>query len=174
MICSTAFNGPQSFTAASPSRLGCSKSTSVSKEKICLKIQVYTSFTHQTNLYLISIIHLLVHEKVCQTFGFITASTALASILTVLAMSIERAVVIIYSVHAKSRYSIRSAWLIVVLIWVVSVCSCLPPLFGKFNRYTLDPSKTSCTRKFINEILSRLWRKILLLIDRKFDQISIN
>lgn len=86
-------------------------------------------------------------RAVCQTFGFITVSTALASILTVLAMSVERAIVIIYSLQARSRFTIRGAWLVVVLIWIVSVCSCLPPLLGKFNRYTLDPSKTSCTRE---------------------------
>lgn len=62
-------------------------------------------------------------------------------------MSVERAIVIKYSIYAKSRYTIRSAWLIVVLIWFISVASSLPPLFGKFNRFTLDPSKTSCTRK---------------------------
>lgn len=83
----------------------------------------------------------------CQTFGFLTVSTALASILTVVAMSIERAIVIGYSIHAKSHFTIRGAWLVVVLIWIMSICSCLPPLFGKFNRYTLDPSKTSCTRE---------------------------
>lgn len=83
----------------------------------------------------------------CQTFGFLTVSTAMASILTVLAMSIERALIIGYSIHAKSRFTIGGAWLVVAFIWLLAICCSLPPLFGKFNRYTLDPSRTSCTRK---------------------------
>lgn len=81
------------------------------------------------------------------SFGFITVSTAAASILTVLVMSVERAIVIIYSFRAKNKFTIRSAWIIIAIIWIISLASGLPPLFGKFNRYTLDPSKTSCTRK---------------------------
>lgn len=77
-------------------------------------------------------------------------TTASASVLTVLAMSVERAIVIKYSIYAKSRYTIRSAWLIVVLIWIVSIGSSLPPLFDRFNRFTLDPSKTSCTLDYLS------------------------
>lgn len=71
----------------------------------------------------------------------------MASILTVLAMSVERAIVIKYSIYVKDRFTIKLAWLIIIVIWSVSLLFCLPPLFGKFNRYTLDPSKTSCTRE---------------------------
>lgn len=89
---------------------------------------------------------------VCQIFGFISVSTAFASILTILAMSIERALVITYSINAKKRFTAKAAWLIIIIIWLISLISCIPPLFGKVNRYTLDPSKTSCTRKYANII----------------------
>lgn len=92
---------------------------------------------------------ILEYHFVCQSLGFITVSTALVSIMTVLVMSLERAIVVKYSVHAKNWLTIDLAWLLIIFIWLVCILSCIPPLFGKLNRYTLDPSKTSCTRKYL-------------------------
>lgn len=87
---------------------------------------------------------------VCQTFGFISTITALSSILTVLAMSIERAVVIRSNVAAKSRFTVRVAWFVTILIWLLSFLANLPPLLFDPFKYTLDPSKTGCFREYPN------------------------
>lgn len=91
-------------------------------------------------------------------------STAAASVLTVLAMSIERVLILSNPIKAKIRFTNRTAYLVTVMIWIVALGSSLPPLFGKFNRYTLDPSKTSCTRKY-NHSADPIKRCVLVFND---------
>lgn len=90
---------------------------------------------------------LLDDASVCNMLGFLTLSSALTSILTVSVLSLERAYVIASSSRNKNCISNRCAWIIVGCMWLLSISSTLPPLMGVGNRYTLDPSHTSCTRK---------------------------
>lgn len=66
-----------------------------------------------------------------------------------MAMSIERAVVIRSSMLAKSRISLRVAWVTTLFIWTGALLANLPPTIGMVARYRMDPSNTACSRKLL-------------------------
>ncbi|KAG9510288.1 Melanopsin [Fragariocoptes setiger] len=96
----------------------------------------------------------------CQILGFISVLTAIVSVVTIAAMSMERCYVILHPINGRKRFTTRVALSVTLIIWLYALCLSLPPLFGYFNHYVLDPSLTTCTCEYTQTLF---WLSILLV-----------
>lgn len=80
---------------------------------------------------------------VCQMKAVIQEASACASILTIVAFTLERYVAICHPIHTKTKSKFSRATKIIFIIWTISIFSSLP--YGKYIQinYLRDPEGKS-------------------------------
>ncbi|KAK0168605.1 hypothetical protein PV327_002384 [Microctonus hyperodae] len=84
-------------------------------------------------------------ETLCQIFPLFFYGNVAVSLLSMVAITINRYVLISKSDIYARLYTNRGITIMLILIWVVSFSLLLPPLTGIWGRLGLDPKTFSCT-----------------------------
>ena len=84
----------------------------------------------------------------CEFFGLIGGIFGLMSINTMATIAIDRYMAIGRPIHATKKMTRKKAFLMIVTVWIWSLSSSLPPLFG-WGRYIPEGFQTSCTFDYL-------------------------
>lgn len=84
----------------------------------------------------------------CEFYGLIGGIFGLMSINTMATIAIDRYLAIARPIHAAKKMTRKKAFLMIVTVWLWSLASSLPPLFG-WGRYIPEGFQTSCTFDYL-------------------------
>ncbi|XP_064488362.1 protein trapped in endoderm-1-like [Ornithodoros turicata] len=85
-------------------------------------------------------------DSLCVLFGLFFYGNMAASILSMMAITVTRFMVVYYPVHYKAVFARTSVVaLMVATLWVISFLSLLPTLSHAWGRFGLEPTTFSCT-----------------------------
>ncbi len=80
----------------------------------------------------------------CEVVGVTSSVLIVACMMTLLAISLDRFYAIMKALHYDLHMTKNKVICLVILIWIVSVGVCLPPVFG-WGRITYQPATGLCT-----------------------------
>ncbi|XP_040178028.1 C3a anaphylatoxin chemotactic receptor-like [Rana temporaria] len=78
----------------------------------------------------------------CKILPFILILNMFTSVFTLVAISVDRWILVVHPVWARNHRRIRMAWMICLAIWMLSFAMCLPTAINK--RYHTSHNETSC------------------------------
>ncbi|XP_063535816.1 protein trapped in endoderm-1 isoform X1 [Cydia strobilella] len=84
-------------------------------------------------------------EQLCQMFAFVFYGNEAVSLLSMVAITINRYTLIAYYDMYASIYTTTKIWVQLLLIWIVSFGLMVPPLLGIWGTLGLDKKTFSCT-----------------------------
>ncbi|XP_034831352.1 protein trapped in endoderm-1 isoform X1 [Maniola hyperantus] len=83
--------------------------------------------------------------RLCQMFAFVFYGNEAVSLLSMVAITINRYTLIAYYDMYSQIYTTTKIWIQLLLIWFVSFGLMIPPLLGIWGQLGLDPNTFSCT-----------------------------
>ncbi|XP_060064196.1 rhodopsin, GQ-coupled-like, partial [Ylistrum balloti] len=86
----------------------------------------------------------------CQLYGFVGGVFGLMSINTLTAISIDRYIVITKPLQASQTMTRRKVYLMILLVWALSILLSVPPFFG-WGAYIPEGFQTSCTFDYLTK-----------------------
>ncbi|XP_060802673.1 protein trapped in endoderm-1 isoform X2 [Amyelois transitella] len=84
-------------------------------------------------------------ERLCQMFAFVFYGNEAVSLLSMVAITINRYTLIAYYDLYSQIYTTTKIWIQLLLIWLVSFGFMVPPLLGVWGQLGFDPKTFSCT-----------------------------
>lgn len=84
-------------------------------------------------------------ETLCQMFAFVFYGNEAVSLLSMVAITINRYTLIAYYDMYSQIYTTTKIWIQLLMIWFVSFGFMVPPLLGVWGRLGLDSKTFSCT-----------------------------
>ncbi|XP_073451459.1 C3a anaphylatoxin chemotactic receptor-like [Aquarana catesbeiana] len=99
---------------------------------LCLPFGVVQSF-YQEWLY---------GPVLCKMLSFILLFNMCTSVFTLVAISVDRWILVVHPVWARNHRTIKMAWMICLAIWMLSCVMCLPEAFYKI--YDTSHNRISC------------------------------
>nr|WKF45127.1 gustatory receptor 19 [Podabrus annulatus] len=84
-------------------------------------------------------------DALCQLFPVLFYGNVAVSLLNMVAITLNRYVLISYHQHYNKLYSTTSIWLQLLFCWGFAFATLLPPLIGVWGQLGLSPSTFSCT-----------------------------
>jgi len=106
----------------------------------------------------------------CKMFPFFFYGNVAASLMSMVAITINRYVLIAYYGYYSKIYSPRNIWLMLAAVWIFSFGMIFPPLVDLWGTLGLDEATFSCTIKKLN---GRSPKKFLFLVAFLLPSISI-
>ncbi|XP_040177492.1 C3a anaphylatoxin chemotactic receptor-like [Rana temporaria] len=79
---------------------------------------------------------------ICWMLLFILILNMYTSVFTLVAISVDRWILVVHPVWARNHRRIRMAWIICLAIWMLSFVMCLPAVI--YKRYGTSHNETSC------------------------------
>ncbi|XP_070577984.1 visual pigment-like receptor peropsin [Ptychodera flava] len=89
-------------------------------------------------------------EVGCSWYAFINTAAGTSAIITLTAISLERYYVVVHPLQAHKIQTVRFSTLGVILIWLVTLCIALPPVFG-WGHYGPEGPGTCCSVNWESE-----------------------
>ncbi|XP_068618394.1 protein trapped in endoderm-1 isoform X2 [Battus philenor] len=83
--------------------------------------------------------------RLCQMFAFVFYGNEAVSLLSMVAITINRYTLIAYYDMYSQIYTSTKIWIQLLLIWLVSFGLMIPPLLGVWGQLGLEPDTFSCT-----------------------------
>ncbi|XP_041987399.1 protein trapped in endoderm-1 isoform X3 [Aricia agestis] len=83
--------------------------------------------------------------QLCQMFAFVFYGNEAVSLLSMVAITINRYTLIAYYDMYSQIYTTTRIWIQLALVWLVSFGLMIPPLLGVWGHLGLDPHTFSCT-----------------------------
>jgi len=84
----------------------------------------------------------------CEFYGLIGGVFGLMSINTMVMIAIDRYMAIARPIHVAKSMTRKKAFFMIVIVWLWSLATCLPPIFG-WGRYIPEGFGTSCTFDYL-------------------------
>ncbi|KAK8718618.1 hypothetical protein OTU49_014599, partial [Cherax quadricarinatus] len=84
-------------------------------------------------------------ETLCRIFPFFFYGNVAASLLNMVAITINRYILIAHHGLYDRIYRSHYIYLMIAVVWLFSFGMMMPPLFGVWGRLGLDPPSFSCT-----------------------------
>ncbi|CAG9088727.1 unnamed protein product [Plutella xylostella] len=84
-------------------------------------------------------------DQLCQMFAFVFYGNEAVSLLSMVAITINRYILIAYYDMYSQIYTTTKIWVQLFLVWLVSFGLMVPPLLGIWGRLGLDTETFSCT-----------------------------
>ncbi|XP_013780889.1 G-protein coupled receptor moody-like [Limulus polyphemus] len=84
-------------------------------------------------------------DKLCEVFPIIRFTNVGVSLLSVVAITVNRYILMVHPSHYKIIYRKRTIAVMMFLIWIISFLFVLPPLLKVWGKFGFDPSAGSCT-----------------------------
>ncbi|XP_053607010.1 protein trapped in endoderm-1 isoform X2 [Plodia interpunctella] len=84
-------------------------------------------------------------ERLCQMFAFVFYGNEAVSLLSMVAITINRYTLIAYYDLYSQIYTAAKIWVQLLLIWIVSFGFMVPPLLGVWGQLGFDKKTFSCT-----------------------------
>ncbi|XP_021201536.3 G-protein coupled receptor moody [Helicoverpa armigera] len=81
----------------------------------------------------------------CQLYPYLKFSLNATSIFTILAISINRYIMVCHPMWYPRFYKRRNISIMILLMWASALAIFLPSILGKWGRYELEPSEGFCT-----------------------------
>ncbi|XP_040177490.1 C3a anaphylatoxin chemotactic receptor-like [Rana temporaria] len=78
----------------------------------------------------------------CKILPFILILNMYTSVFTLVAISVDRWILVVHPVWARNHRRIRMAWMICLAIWMLSFVMCLPEVI--YTRYHTSHNRTFC------------------------------
>ena len=100
-------------------------------------------------------------EQLCRVFPFFFYGNVAASLMSMVAVTINRYVIIGCFKHYASIYNKRNVILMIVVLWIFSFGMIFPPLIDKWGTLGLDEETFSCT---IKKLDGKSPKKFLFLV----------
>ena len=100
-------------------------------------------------------------EQLCRVFPFFFYGNVAASLMSMVAVTINRYVIIGCFKHYANIYSKRKVILMIVVLWIFSFGMIFPPLIDKWGTLGLDEETFSCT---IKKLDGKSPKKFLFLV----------
>jgi len=100
-------------------------------------------------------------DQLCRIFPFLFYGNVAASLMSMVAVTINRFVIIGYYEYYSKVYTARNVYLMIAALWMFSFGMITPPLFDLWGSLGLDEATFSCT---IKELNSKSPKKFLFLV----------
>ncbi|KAM9323740.1 C3a anaphylatoxin chemotactic receptor-like [Gastrophryne carolinensis] len=82
----------------------------------------------------------------CKILPIIVQLNMFASVFTLVVISIDRCTLVVRPVWAQNHRSVRLAWMLCLVIWILAIFMCLPAAI--FRKHSTDYNKTLCYNDF--------------------------
>jgi len=106
----------------------------------------------------------------CRLFPFFFYGNVAASLMSMVAITVNRYVLIVYHKYYRKIYSTKNIWFMLLAVWLFSFGMIFPPLVDLWGTLGLDEATFSCTIKKLN---GRSPKKFLFLVAFLLPSISI-
>lgn len=90
-------------------------------------------------------------DVLCKLFPLVRYSNGAVSLFSVIAITINRYILIVHPESYPKVYTKRNMAIMIVTIWITSFLLLLPPLLGVWGTLGLDPDVGTCTILTLNE-----------------------
>lgn len=90
-------------------------------------------------------------DALCKLFPLVRYSNGAVSLFSVIAITINRYVLIVHPTSYPKVYTKRNMFIMIVTIWIISFLLLLPPLLGVWGTLGLDPDVGTCTILKLNQ-----------------------
>lgn len=90
-------------------------------------------------------------DLLCKLFPLVRYSNGAVSLFSVIAITINRYILIVHPKSYPKVYTKRNMAIMIVTIWITSFLLLLPPLLGVWGTLGLDPDVGTCTILKLNE-----------------------
>ncbi|XP_067130088.1 G-protein coupled receptor moody-like [Centruroides vittatus] len=116
-------------------------------------------FIHKTWIY---------SDFLCMIFPMLRYSNAAVSLFTIIAITVNRYVIIVHRKSYTKIYTKVSISVIIALIWLVSFALLTPTAFGIWGKYAFNPEVGTCTVVKVNGKSSKTFIHILAFVIPSF------